>query len=284
MHYWKQILALAMLTALLLTSGCSEQTKREEAFLWGQADATEVDVNTKVPGRLVELFVKEGSLVHKGDILAKIDAREQNALNAAAKAKVAEATAANLQAQANLQQAERDIARYSELYQRGAVSKEIYENYCKQKDVYEAIYKQSDAALSAAAAAAKQSDINLGETDIIAPFDGIVTTKYADPGAMISTGMPIVAVQNPNDNWINFKVKETELNKYKLHNTVKLIGRNGGLQLEGTIVDISSKPNFATYRATSERADAQDIITFNIKVQTNSLKVKPGMRFRIEQG
>lgn len=65
---------------------------------------------------------------------------------------------------------------------------------------------------------------------------------------------------------------------------MKLIGRNGDLQLDGTIVDISSKPNFATYRATSERADAQDIITFNIKVQTNSLKVKPGMRFRIEQG
>ena len=284
MRYWKQILALAMLTALFLTSGCAEQNKREEGFLWGQADATEVDVNTKVPGRLIELYVKEGSLVHKGDILAKIDAREQDTLNAAAKAKVAEATAANLQAKANLTQAERDIARYSELYKRGAVSKEIYENYSKQKDVYEAMYKQSEAALSAAVAASEQSDINLGETDIIAPFDGIVTTKYADPGAMISTGMPIVAVQNPKDNWVNFKVKETELDKYNLHDTVKLIGRNGDLQLDGTIVDISSKPNFATYRATSERADAQDIITFNIKVQTNSLKVKPGMRFRIEQG
>ena len=64
MRYWKQILALAMLTALFLTSGCAEQNKREEGFLWGQADATEVDVNTKVPGRLIELYVKEGSLVH----------------------------------------------------------------------------------------------------------------------------------------------------------------------------------------------------------------------------
>ena len=284
MRYWEKFLAVAMLTAAIFISGCAGQDTREEAFLWGQADATEVDVNTKVPGRLVELYVKEGSLVHKGDILAKIDAREQNTLNAAAKAKVEQAKAASLQAKANLEQAERDIARYAALYTDGAVSKQIYENYSSQRDVYAAMYQQAQAALLAAEEAYKQSDINLGETDIIAPFDGIVTTKYSDLGAMISTGMPIVAVQNPKDNWINFKVKETELDKYRLHDTVKLIGRNGDLQLQGTIVDISHKPNFATYRATSERADAQDIITFNVKVQTDSLKVKPGMRFRIAQG
>ena len=284
MRYWEKFLAMTLLAAAIFISGCAGQDTREEAFLWGQADATEVDVNTKVPGRLVELYVKEGSLVHKGDILAKIDAREQNTLNAAAKAKVEQAKAASLQAKANLEQAERDIARYATLYADGAVSKQIYENYSSQRDVYAAMYQQAQAALLAAEEAYKQSDINLGETDIVAPFDGIVTTKYSDPGAMISTGMPIVAVQDPKDNWINFKVKETELEKYKLHDKVKLIGRNGDLQLQGTIVDISHKPNFATYRATSERADAQDIITFNVKVQTDSLRVKPGMRFRIAQG
>lgn len=284
MKNWQKVLIIVAALALLLTSGCAKQDKREEAFVWGQADATEVDVNTKVPGRLVELYVKEGSLVHKGDRLAKIDAREQNALTSAAKAKVAEARAASLEAQANLEQAQRDNNRYAQLYQDGAVSKQIYENYSSKLAVYEAMQQQAQAALAAATEAYKQSDINLGETDIIAPFDGIITTKYADPGAMISTGMPIVAVQNPQDNWINFKVKETELNKYKLNDSVKLVGRNGDLQLTGTIVDISSKPNFATYRATSERADAQDVITFNVKVQTNSLSVKPGMRFRIAQG
>ena len=283
MKNWKKFLAAAVSLSMLLISGCSQQDKREEAFLWGQADATEVDVNTKVPGRLIELYVNEGSLVHKGDKLAKIDAREQNTLHAAAKAKVEEAKAASFKARANLEQSERDAARYASLYQSGAVSKQIYENYSSQRDVYAAAYKQSEAALIAAAEAYKQSDINLGETDIVAPFDGIVTTKYSDPGAMISTGMPIVAVQNPQDNWINFKVKETELDKYKLHDKVKLVGRSGNLKLEGIIVDISHKPNFATYRATSERADAQDVITFNIKVQTNSFSVKPGMRFRIVQ-
>lgn len=60
-----------------------------------------------------------------------------------------------------------------------------------------------------------------------------------------------------------------------------MTGRNDGLRLQGRIVDISKKPNFATYRATSERGDDDDIITFNVKVQVNDVRVRPGMRFRL---
>lgn len=203
----------ALFLALLLT-GCA--APQREAALWGQADATEVDVNTKVPGRLVELYVREGQPVHKGDRLAQIDAREQDALTAAARARL-------------------------------------------------------------------EASLNLGETVVYAPFDGIVTTKYYDVGAMISTGMPLVAVQDPQDNWVDFKVKETELDKYTLNQQVKIVGRNSGLHLRGTVVDISKKPNFATYRATSERKDAEDIVTFNVKVQVNDSRVRPGMRFKLQQ-
>ena len=279
-----KILTALLLASAILNSGCSlTAPPREQAVLWGQADATEVDVNTKVPGRLVEVYVKEGSLVRKGDRLAQIDAREQNTLYAAAKAKVEAAKAACIQAQANLEQAQRDINRYEELYQRGAVSQATYESYRSRRDVLAAVYEQSEATLMANEEAMKQSGINLGETMLYAPFNGIVTTKYYDPGAMISTGMPVLAVQDPVDNWVDFKVKETELSKYKINQKVRIVGRNQSLQLEGTIVDISKKPNFATYRATSERKDAEDIITFNVKVQVNDERVRPGMRFKLQE-
>lgn len=277
----KFLLVGAVLLALLNT-GCSMSAQREET-LWGQADATEVDVNTKVPGRLVELYVKEGSLVRRGEPLAQIDAREQRTISAAAEAKVEAAKAAKLQALANMEQSRRDTARYKQLYQSGAVSREIYENYRSKNDVLEAVFAQSDAALQANVEELKQAGINLGETVLLAPFDGIVTTKYYDIGAMISTGMPVVAVQDPQDNWVDFKVKETELDKYKLNEQVTVIGRNSELKLQGTIVDISKKPNFATYRATSERKDAEDIITFNVKVQLNDSRVRPGMRFKLQR-
>lgn len=249
----------------MVTAGCGQSELRDSNALWGQADATEVDINTKVPGRLIKLYVKEGSEVKKGEKLAEVEA----------------AKAACLQAEANYDQALRDIQRYEMLYQNGAVSKAVYESYSNKRDVMSAVYEQSKASLAASEEAWKQSSINQGETTLVAPFDGIVTTKYSDIGAMISSGMPIVAVQDPVDNWVDFKVKETELDKYPLHARVHMEGRNPQLKIDGVIVDISKKPNFATYRATSERGNDDDIITFNVKVQTNDPRIRPGMRFKV---
>jgi HlyD family secretion protein len=134
-----------------------------------------------------------------------------------------------------------------------------------------------------AQAALQQVDVALDETEIRAPFDGIITSKYVEEGAMVSQGMPIVAIQDPLDNWVNLKVKETDLSKYFIQQVIKLQGRNSQLLIDGTVIDISKKPEFATYRATDERGDT-DIITFNVKIQVNSDKIRPGMRFKLVNG
>lgn len=277
----KRYIVGVMLIAALAISGCDKKDNPDDSTVWGQADATEVSINTKIPGRLVDLYVQEGVRVHKGDVLAQVDAREVSAMNAAAKAKISAAKAARLQAEANLDQARRDLARYEELYRAGAISRSMYENLQSKCDILAAVCEQAEANVEASTEAFNQSAVNVGETVITAPFDGIVTTKYVDAGAMVSTGMPIVGLQDPSKNWVNFKVKETDLDKYKLNSEVTLYGRNKDLQVKGTIVDISQKPNFATYRATSERGDDQDIITYNVKVQVNDPRIHPGMRFRM---
>lgn len=277
----KRCIVGVMLIAALAISGCDKKDNPDDSTVWGQADATEISINTKIPGRLVDLYVQEGVRVHKGDVLAQIDAREVSAMNAAAKAKISAAEAARLQAEANLDQARRDLARYEELYRAGAISRSMYENLQSKCDILAAVCEQAEANVEASTEAFNQSAVNVGETVITAPFDGIVTTKYVDAGAMVSTGMPIVGLQDPSKNWVNFKVKETDLDKYKLNSEVTLYGRNKDLQVKGTIVDISQKPNFATYRATSERGDDQDIITYNVKVQVNDPRIHPGMRFRM---
>lgn len=277
----KRYIVGVMLIAALAISGCDKKDNPDDSTVWGQADATEVSINTKIPGRLVDLYVQEGVRVHKGDVLAQVDAREVSAMNAAAKAKISAAKAARLQAEANLDQARRDLARYEELYRAGAISRSMYEHLQSKCDILAAACEQAEANVEASTEAFNQSAVNVGETVITAPFDGIVTTKYVDAGAMVSTGMPIVGLQDPSKNWVNFKVKETDLDKYKLNSEVTLYGRNKDLQVKGTIVDISQKPNFATYRATSERGDDQDIITYNVKVQVNDPRIHPGMRFRM---
>ena len=98
---------------------------------------------------------------------------------------------------------------------------------------------------------------------------------------MISQGTPLVAIQDPLDNWVDFKVPETKLTGFKLQQQVTLVARDGTTKVSGTITDISKKSEFATQRATSERGDASDIVSFNVKIQVNSDALWPGMRFRL---
>lgn len=124
-------------------------------------------------------------------------------------------------------------------------------------------------------------DVSLDETEIRAPFDGIITEKYVEEGSMISNGTPLVAVQDPTDNWVDLKVPETQLADFSVGQDITLVGRDGKTKVTGTITDISKKAEFATQRATSERGDASDIVSFNVKIQINDPVLRPGMRFRL---
>lgn len=319
-----------LIVFITLLAGCGSNATAPE--VWGRVEAKEVDINSKIPGRVVSLLVKEGDRVIKGQVLAHIDNRDIVAQANQARASIKALTAQTAQAatvtvlqdqtakaalhtaQAQLEKAKSDLAlaqsdynRFSELVASGAISKQIFDTYRTKYQVAEAAYAQTQASVAAAEAGLLQTNVNtaneeamrskvdqaqatlqqvdvsLDETEIRAPFDGIITAKYVEEGAMVSQGMPLVAIQDPLDNWVNLKVKETDLSHYLIEQPVKLQGRDSNLVLPGTIIDISKKPEFATYRATSERGD-NDIITFNVKIQVNSDKIRPGMRFRLMNG
>jgi HlyD family secretion protein len=224
-----------------------------------------------------------------------------------AKAAVHTAQAQVAKAESDLTLAESDYNRFNELVASGAISKQLFDTYLTKYQVAQAAYTQAQAGVAAAQAGLLQTNVNtaneeamhskvtqaqatlqqvevsLDETEIRAPFDGIITAKYVEEGSMVSQGMPLVAIQDPLDNWVNLKVKETDLSRYFIQQSVKLQGRDSNLILPGTITDISKKAEFATYRATSERGD-NDIITFNVKIQVNSDRIRPGMRFKLIDG
>lgn len=327
-RYLNYVLLLFISAALL--TGCGSSAVAPE--VWGRVEAKEVDINSKIPGRVVSLLVKEGDRVTKGQILAHIDNRDIvaqvnqskaniKALDAqtaqattvtalqdqTAKASLNTAQAQLEKAQSDLALAENDYNRFRELVASGAISKQLFDTYRTKYQVAQAAYSQAQAGLASAQAGLLQTNVNianedamrskvaqaqatlqqvevsLDETEIRSPFDGIITAKYVEEGAMVSQGMPLVAIQDPLDNWVNLKVKETELSRYFVQQQVKMQGRDSKLVLDGTIVDISKKAEFATYRATNERGD-NDIITFNVKIQVNSDKIRPGMRFKLMDG
>lgn len=321
--------AVLLLVSLFLLVGCGQ--KQEEATLWGRVEGKEVDVQTKVPGRVVQMLVEEGQEVKKGQLLAVIDSKDlvaqkgqyiaqvesaqAQAIQASKAASLHDKTSANnLQAASaqvkmaatDLAMAEKNYQRYQSLYKSGAIAEKNLEDVKQKYLAAQDVLTQAQAALRSAQAnqtdghqvneanvlaaqgkkaqaqaAVSQVENLLAETQIKAPMDGLVTSLIVEQGEMVSSGMPLMTILNPTVNWVNFKVKETDLSKYKLNSQVSLQGRDKDLQVTGTVVDISRKPEFATYRATDERGDT-DVITFNVKVQVNSPLLRPGMRFTIE--
>ncbi len=312
-NWTNRIMAIIILLTVFFV-GCGNNSN--EGDIWGRADAKEIDINSKISGRVVELLVEEGQHVTKGQIIAKVDARDLNAQSANAQAgiaaleaqtalqtgttqaAVAQAKAALDSAQANLNMALADYERYDQLLQEGAVSRQVYDTYKTKYEVAKASFAQAQQGVEAAnynlkvndvnmektnqaKASLRQVNVNLDETIIRAPFDGVITKKYVEVGSMLSTGTPVAAIQDPTDNWVDFKLPETVLSAYDLDQEVKVEGRDGKTILIGVIKDISQKAEFATRRANSERGDASDIISYNVKVQLDSDEVRPGMRFKL---
>lgn len=322
-----------LIVLAFLLCGCGAQKGTSSQDLWGRTDAKEIDINSKVSGRVTQLLVKEGDSVKKGQVMAYIDQRDllaqKDQLTASIKALQAQRRQASVvtvlddstshstvdtaQAELTKAQADKDLAqsdyqRFQELVNTGAVAQQTFETYRTKYEVAQATYEQAAANVNKAQAGLLQTDVNvanedavqkkieqaeaslrqievsLDETEIKAPYDGIITAKYIEEGSMVSLGTPLVAVQDPLDNWVDFKVPETELSKFHLNQTVRLVGRDGVTKVSGTVTDISKKSEFATQRATSERGDDSDIISFNVKVQVDSNELRPGMRFKLTAG
>jgi multidrug resistance efflux pump len=217
-------------------------------------DGTISTVSSKMAGRIQELLVKEGDSVKKGQLIARIDTRDYlaawdqaGAAVAAGQAKLAElkagsraqeiqqAQAAVEQAAANLANVEKNQQRIAQLYRSGAVSAQQRDSSDTERTVAQAALTSAQERLSLvmagsrvetiaaaeaqvkqAEAAAEASRINLVNTDITAPTDGVVAQKSANAGEMVAASQPIVTITDLGDTWINVRIEETKIGRIKI--------------------------------------------------------------------
>ena len=90
------------------------------------------------------------------------------------------------------------------------------------------------------------ANLNLHETEIHAPFNGIITNKYVKEGSLISSSVPLYSLQDRTNNRVDFKIKETEINDFAVGDKIQMQGRNDSVKLIGTVESIRRKADFAT--------------------------------------
>jgi HlyD family secretion protein len=178
------------------------------------AARTDVKISAYVPARIVELPVKEGDLVKKGQLLVQLDDTEYKAAANQAKAQLSSA-------KASLQQAQLVYQRQKGLFEKKLTSKEQY-------DLAETELRQAEAQNDQAIANLDQANYALSKTKITSPMDGMVTALNAEVGeiVMIGTmnnpGTVIMTISDMSETESEVEVDETDIADVKIDQEAKI--------------------------------------------------------------
>ena len=290
--------------------------KSEPEIIQGYVEVSEYRVSSKVPGRVLELRVKEGDYVNVGDTLAIIDApdvkaklaqaesaesaasaMDQMANNGARREQINGAYALLQQAKAGLEIAQKSYNRVQRLYDEGVMSAqkrdEAFANYKAIEAQVKAAQSQYDMAVNGArreekmAAAAQVNrakgavqEVNsyISETMQTAQKAGEVSDVYPKEGELIGTGSPIMSVSLLDDMWGTFNVREDQLDGMRIGLVITAYAPAFKKDIKMKVYYIKDQGSYATWKAT--KANGQyDLKTFEVKARpvTKVEGLRPGM-------
>ena len=248
--------------------------KQEPETIQGQVEVSEYRVSSKVPGRILELRVKEGDYVNVGDTLAILDAPQVRA-----------AFAVLQQAKAGLDIAQKPYNRVQRLFDEGVMTAqkrdEAFANYKAMEAQVKAAQSQYDMAVNGArmeekkAAAAQVNRAKgavaevssyINETMQIAQMAGEVSDVYPKVGELVGTGSPIMSISIMNDLWGTFNVREDQLNGMTVGSEIKAFVPAYNREIRMKVYYIKDQGSYAVWKATKSNGQ-YDLKTFEVKAR-----------------
>ena len=197
----------------------------------GQVEALQTaNISTRLMGFITSIKVKVGDRVHKGQVLATISSQEIMAKRAQAQAMITEAEAA-------VNNAQKDYDRFSTLLGQGSATPKEMENVTFQLN-------SAKAHLEAAKQMRNEADAMLAYATLKAPFGGVVTQKMADEGNMAAPGMPILSLEENDGYQVRVTVPESEIEQVREGANATINVKSTGKQLKGRVSQISESSQF----------------------------------------
>jgi len=294
---------------------------RDPEIIQGQVEVSEYRVSSKVPGRILEIRVKEGDYVKVGDTLAILDAPEVRAKMAQAQGAEDGAAALELmarngarkeqvqgafqllqQAKAGLEIAEKSYNRVQRLFDEGVMSAqkrdEALANYKAFQAQVKAAQSQYDMAMNGARQEEKlaaQAQVNrakgavqevksyINETVQLAQMEGEVSNIYPKVGELVGTGSPIMTISMMQDLWGTFNVREDQLNGMQIGTELTAFVPAFNKDVKMKVYHMKDQGSYAVWKAT--KANGQyDLKTFEVKARpVEALEgLRPGMSLLVK--
>lgn len=243
----------------------------------------EVKLSSEVSGEIVELNVKEGDVVTKGQVMCRIRPdilqsgydRAVASLNAQ-KASLAAAEQQLKQQEATFANVEATFQRNQSLFEQKVISvaefDKIRTDYLTAKASLEA-QKQNVLAtrfgIDQSQAAVQEAGDNLSRTTIYAPVDGVVSLLQVELGERVvgtaqMAGTEIMRIANMESMEVNVEVNENDITRVSVNNEATIeVDAYQGRQFKGVVTEIASSSTTAASATTS----ADQVTNFNVKVR-----------------
>jgi membrane fusion protein (multidrug efflux system) len=268
-----------------------EFVSTDDAFL----DADQVGVSAKILGRIRELTADEGDKVKQGALLVQLDDSDFIAQAIQEKENIALNQESVLLAKINLQRAETDFRRTTDLFKDSVVSWDQFDLAKKAYDLAGAQYKIALAQVSTSKAKLGVVQTQLQNTKIMSPMTGVVAKKWVMPGDVVQPGQPIFTIYDLQNLWVTANFEETKLSSIHLNDPALIsVDAHPDIKFEGRVSLIGAvtasqfsliPPNNASGNFTKVTQRVPIKISIDRRVTTNvpdPLMLLPGMSVEVK--
>jgi HlyD family secretion protein len=292
--YWIIIAGVLLIIMAVAIKGCSgedalkvstEKAARRTIIETVSANGkiqpeVEVKISSDVSGEIVELFVKEGDAVKKGDLLCRINpliyesnSSRMSATLSQAKANLSNARARLEQTKAGFVNAEASYLRNKKLFENGAISKAdfdaataSYEGAKADVKAAEETVNASDYNVKSTEAALKEANDNLARTSIYSPVDGTVSRLNKEKGERVvgtaqMEGTEIMRLANLNEMEVSVEVNENDIVRVHNRDTAVIeVDAYRDRKFRGIVTEIANSAN-------TTGVTAEQVTNFVVKVR-----------------
>ena len=199
---------------------------------------TSAIVAARVPGTIGVLKVREGDRVRKGQILAQLNAPENQASAAGSAAGVEEAKRALEEAKSRKALAVTTFERFSKLYKEQAVTRQEFDVKQTERDLAFQAVSRAEARLEQAREGSRAAETMAGYTLLTAPISGIVSSKQVDLGASVFPAQPLMTIEDEGSYQLELAVPETLVSRIRKGAQVRVTLDTAGESFPAVVSDI----------------------------------------------
>ena len=243
---------------------------------------TEIKISADVSGEIVELFVKEGDYVIKGDLLLKIKSDIYLSILERAEASLNSSLANLLMAEAQFQESQQNFNRNKKLLESEAISIADFEKIESQYKVSKLNVESAKYAIISSEASVKEAKENLAKTKIYAPKNGTISRLNIEIGERVvgtaqMSGTEILSLANLNEMEVVVEVNENDILNVEIGDKVEIeVDALPNQNFKGIVSEIA---NSADYVGIS----ADQLTTFKVKIEiVDVANFKPGMTATVD--